>query len=115
MSRYKKCRLQAPELASCQATILTFMQVGLSETAREKYLRLQSYGNACKEGMLIDDTCTICQHCFADNDEVYVLPCKHCFHGNCVAPWFKVSKVREYLAAVAGNVNSLFIDVFCTG
>lgn len=69
------------------------VKVGVSEAARAKHLMLQSYSNVCKERKVTDDTCTICQHCFAEDDQVYVLPCQHCFHDQCVATWFKVSKV----------------------
>lgn len=75
------------------------IQVGVSEAARAKHLMLQSYSNVCKERKVTDDTCTICQHCFAEDDQVYVLPCQHCFHDQCVATWFKVSKVRYLLTA----------------
>lgn len=84
-----------------------FLQVGLSETARAKHLRLQSYSSARKKSMVTDDTCAICQHCFADDEKVYVLPCKHCFHDKCVAPWFKGSKVSEDLAV--GNQKAVVV------
>ncbi|KAF3323792.1 E3 ubiquitin-protein ligase RNF133 [Carex littledalei] len=33
--------------------------------------------------------CTICLESFVPNEHVLVTPCKHMFHGDCIAPWVK--------------------------
>mmetsp|Transcript_6964 Transcript_6964/g.10988 ORF Transcript_6964/g.10988 Transcript_6964/m.10988 type:complete len:256 (-) Transcript_6964:423-1190(-) len=35
------------------------------------------------------DECTICLERFVDADCLRELPCKHCFHEDCLKPWFK--------------------------
>lgn len=35
------------------------------------------------------DTCTICHDEFPDDAEVVELPCKHCYHGDCIMPWLE--------------------------
>ena len=44
----------------------------------------------------IDDKCIICQYEFKTNEMVKVLPCKHCFHPDCIEEWLKNSKVCPY-------------------
>lgn len=36
-----------------------------------------------------NDTCSVCLECFAENDLVKVLGCKHFFHQKCIDPWLK--------------------------
>ena len=35
----------------------------------------------------LEDKCIICQYNFAELESVVGLPCKHCFHFNCLKPW----------------------------
>ena len=44
----------------------------------------------------IDDKCIICQYEFQPNEIVKVLPCKHCFHPECIEEWLKNQKVCPY-------------------
>ena len=40
---------------------------------------------ACKIG----DACTVCHDDFQEGGEVLQLPCKHCFHQDCLMPWLE--------------------------
>ena len=35
----------------------------------------------------LEDKCIICQYEFKELERIVVLPCKHCFHFNCIKPW----------------------------
>lgn len=39
-----------------------------------------------------NEQCTICLNEFKQNDEVYFLPCIHCFHVKCLVEWTKSQK-----------------------
>ena len=39
-----------------------------------------------------NDLCIICQNNFKDKEKVIVVPCKHCFHEDCIVPWLKNKK-----------------------
>eukprot|EP00826_Nyctotherus_ovalis_P039301 TRINITY_DN376_c0_g4_i1.p1 TRINITY_DN376_c0_g4~~TRINITY_DN376_c0_g4_i1.p1 ORF type:complete len:256 (+),score=37.49 TRINITY_DN376_c0_g4_i1:80-847(+) len=41
------------------------------------------------KGEFNNDTCSVCLECFAENDQVKVLGCKHFFHQRCIDPWLK--------------------------
>ena len=43
-----------------------------------------------------DDKCIICQYEFQSNEKVKVLPCKHCFHPDCIDEWLKNQKACPY-------------------
>ena len=43
-----------------------------------------------------DDKCVICQIEFENNERVKVLPCKHCYHKDCIDEWLKDQKVCPY-------------------
>ena len=43
-----------------------------------------------------DDKCIICQYEFKSNEKVKVLPCKHCFHPDCIDEWLKNQKACPY-------------------
>ena len=32
--------------------------------------------------------CQVCFDKFKDEDNIYILPCKHLFHEGCILPWF---------------------------
>ena len=40
---------------------------------------------ACKIG----DACTVCHDDFEEGTEIVQLPCKHCFHQDCLLPWLE--------------------------
>ena len=44
----------------------------------------------------IDDKCIICQYELQPNEILKVLPCKHCFHPECIEEWLKNQKVCPY-------------------
>ena len=43
-----------------------------------------------------NDLCIICQNNFKDKEKVLVIPCKHCFHEDCIVPWLKNKKQCPY-------------------
>ena len=43
-----------------------------------------------------DDKCIICQYEFKANEMLKVLPCKHCFHPDCIEEWLKNQKACPY-------------------
>lgn len=43
-----------------------------------------------KTGDAVEDTCSICLEQLEDDTSVIVLPCKHGFHAECIAPWLKM-------------------------
>ena len=43
-----------------------------------------------------DDKCIICQYEFQSNEKIKVLPCKHCFHPDCIDEWLKNQKACPY-------------------
>jgi len=42
------------------------------------------------DGVCVEDTCSICLEQFEKGSDVYVLPCKHGFHKDCLEPWLKM-------------------------
>lgn len=42
--------------------------------------------HVCIENKNLDEQCSICHNILNNCVE---LPCKHCFHKNCIIPWFK--------------------------
>ena len=46
---------------------------------------------ACKIG----DACTVCHDDFDEGTEVMQLPCKHCFHQDCLLPWLEAVSCRD--------------------
>jgi hypothetical protein len=43
-----------------------------------------------RPGAAAEDTCTICLEQFAEGAVLFVLPCKHAFHTDCISPWLKM-------------------------
>lgn len=43
--------------------------------------------------MCAEDKCTVCQEHYVADDMVLQLPCKHCFHSDCIGQWLQGSKM----------------------
>ena len=43
-----------------------------------------------------DDKCIVCQYEFKNYEKVTVLPCKHCYHPECITQWLENKKVCPY-------------------
>ncbi|KAG2448890.1 hypothetical protein HYH02_006239 [Chlamydomonas schloesseri] len=43
-------------------------------------------------GAILLDRCCICQVEFEDSDSATALPCRHCYHSECVRQWLQQSK-----------------------
>ena len=64
---------------------------GLSE---EKVKKL-SREIFCKNKYL-EDKCIICQYEFEKGEKIVVLPCRHCFHSECIEEWLKNQKTCPF-------------------
>lgn len=67
---------------------------GLSEDEvkklpREKFMKYK----------YLEDKCIICQYDFKELENVLVLPCKHCYHINCIKPWLQNQNTCPYCKA----------------
>ena len=45
-----------------------------------------------------EEQCAVCRMEFEPDEEVVMLPCKHLYHGECIAQWLKDRKVRAHLS-----------------
>ena len=43
-----------------------------------------------------EEQCAVCRMEFEPDEEVALLPCKHLYHGECIAQWLKDRKVRPF-------------------
>ncbi|PNW77578.1 hypothetical protein CHLRE_10g442750v5 [Chlamydomonas reinhardtii] len=56
-------------------------------------LQVEAVGNLrSSAGAIILDRCCICQVEFEDSDPATTLPCRHCYHSECVRQWLQQSK-----------------------
>ena len=64
---------------------------GLSKEKIEKLPREKFSKNK-----FTDDKCIICQYEFKYSEKLIVLPCKHCFHPECITQWLENQKNCPY-------------------
>lgn len=38
----------------------------------------------------VDKECPVCQEAFKEDDQVFSMPCDHCYHENCLVTWLKM-------------------------
>lgn len=62
--------------------ILDLLELAGSEEVKSTSLSQ----HVCMENKKVDEQCSICHNILNNCVE---LPCKHCFHKNCIIPWFK--------------------------
>ena len=65
------------------------VKVGLSQ---ETLGRMRTVKYSSTSGEVAEEKCTICQVEFEEGEDVLLLPCKHVFHGECIAPWLEENK-----------------------
>ena len=65
------------------------VKVGLSQ---ETLGRMRTVKYSSTSGEVAEEKCTICQVEFEEGEDVLLLPCKHVFHGECIAPWLAENK-----------------------
>lgn len=54
-------------------------------------------------GIRLPPRCAICQLDYEPSDMVKVLPCRHCYHPDCVGAWLADNKVRAVMACSLGQ------------
>ena len=59
---------------------------------KEKLLESDIPITVLSDDSKIKERCSICLNEFQKNDQVYFLPCFHCFHVNCLRKWVKTQK-----------------------
>jgi Ring finger domain len=52
-----------------------------------------TFSHLCEHCGCREETCTVCQERFEEDDSVLQLPCKHHFHQDCITPWLRDSKL----------------------
>ncbi|GLC57585.1 hypothetical protein PLESTB_001243200 [Pleodorina starrii] len=65
---------------------------GLKEEALSRLPVVRVCSLREEAGVASLDRCCICQLEFEDDDEVTPLPCRHCYHSDCVRQWLQQSK-----------------------
>ena len=58
----------------------------IDKLKKEKYVK----------NRFIDDKCIICQYEFKNYEKLILLPCKHCFHPDCITQWLENHKECPY-------------------
>ena len=64
---------------------------GLSEDKIKKLSR-----EIFSKNKFMEDKCIICQYEFEKGEKIVVLPCKHCFHSDCIEEWLKNQKTCPF-------------------
>ncbi|PKA56589.1 E3 ubiquitin ligase BIG BROTHER-related [Apostasia shenzhenica] len=81
------------------------VNTGLTEEVMAKCLERTAFKEASstREAEEADKTCSICQECCADGDEVCRLGCDHWFHADCIQQWLRVKNWCPICKASAYN------------
>ena len=58
----------------------------INKLKKEKYVK----------NKFIDDKCIVCQYEFKSYEKLILLPCKHCFHPDCITQWLEKQKICPY-------------------
>jgi len=79
------CGLSAEQLAALPRS--TFAAV----TAARLELQKRTASSSCKGAGA--EQCAVCRIEFEEVDEVVLLPCRHCYHPECISQWLQQKKV----------------------
>ena len=59
-----------------------------------------------------EEQCAVCRMEFEPEEEVVTLPCKHLYHGECIAQWLKDRKAGAHATPLLASSSLACVDSF---